>query len=283
MKSLKKVFVLLIFLQLTIYTAQAQKFSEVGLGLGTFLYHGDLTKGVFVFEGFQYSGSLFYRYNISPAFAGKLQFSYGNISSYDYASGFTNRNLHFKSHIAELSLTGQLNIIPLIKKGQPFRKFSPYLFAGVSVFNYNPKAELNGEWYELQPLGTEGQGLAEYEDRDEYKLTQISIPFGIDLRYNLDRKFFLGLELGFRKTFTDYLDDVSTTYADKDLIAAANGDIAAQLSDRRSEILGNTVIFPENGQRGDSKDKDWYYLFNAYITYNFISKKKWKEAKKNPF
>ncbi len=278
MNFLKKMIILVITLS-SIFsnTTQAQKFSEIGLGLGTFLYQGDLTRSIIVMEGFNYSGSLFFRYNFSPALAAKAQVSYGSIGAYDYSVGHRKRNLHFKSHLAEFALTAEIDILPLIMRNRPFGRVSPFLYGGAAVFHFNPKAELNDEWHALQPLATEGQGLAEYPERTPYSLIQISVPFGLDIRYNIDRKFFMGLDLGFRKTFTDYLDDVSTTYVDNDLIEAATGSIAAQLADRR---FGNNG---PGGQRGDSTHQDWYFLFKVYGTYNIMSKETWRAINRNPF
>ncbi len=283
MNTLKSL-ILVLFISCTfINFSQGQKFSEVGLGLGTYLYHGDLTKKLFVMEGFQFSGHLFYRYNFNQAIAAKAQVGYGTISAYDYATGFTLRNLHFKSHIAEFTITGQVDILALIRKDRPLGKLSPFLFVGGGVFNFSPKAEFNDEWHKLQPLGTEGQGMSEFPDREKYKLTQFSIPFGLDLRYNIGRKLFMGFEMGFRKTFTDYLDDVSTTYVDNGLLAAANGELAAELADRSSDIMGEGFLFNVGKQRGDSEDMDWFFLFDFYVTYNFINKRQWKNTKQEMF
>ncbi len=282
MNILTRTILILCLFSLSCQSIYSQKFSEVGLGLGTFIYHGDLTKRLFYLEGFQYSGSLFYRYNFSTAIAAKAQISYGNIQAWDYASGIRNRNLHFKSHIAEFALTGELDIMALLRKGEPIRKISPFLFGGVSVFHFNPKARLDGKWHELQPLGTEGQNLDGY-NRDPYSLIQVAIPFGLDLRHNMSQKFFMGTEIGFRKTFTDYIDDVSTTYVNNALLAASD-PLAAQFADRRSELSQfQNIKFEEGIGRGDSSDKDWFFLFNIYVTYNFISERSWKNSKNEAF
>jgi len=137
---------------------------------------------------------------------------------------------------------------------------------GISGFWFNPQGQLNGKWYNLQPLGTEGQGII--PTRKKYSRIQPAIPYGIGFKYGLDRKWSVGLEFGVRKTFTDYIDDVSTTYFDKELIREQYGDIAAQLSDPSS---GEHPQWTASGQqRGDAKDKDAY----MYMTINVVYKLK---------
>ncbi len=283
MNALKKLMIALGLFCFAIASLQAQKFTEIGLGLGTFVYNGDLTKNSKLVQTYNYSGHLFFRYNFNKAIAAKAEFGFGQISAWDYASAHRRRNLHFKSILAELSIVGQIDILALLKKDGELSTISPFLYGGVAGFYYNPKAKLDGTWHALQPLGTEGQGMAEFPDRKPYSLFQVSIPFGVDLRYNMSRKLFMGVNLGFRKTFTDYLDDVSTSYVDNSALENANGALAAQLADRRGELTGENIHFPEGAQRGDSSNKDWYYVCNVYLTYNFISKRSWKTAKKNAF
>lgn len=259
-------------------TATSQTFSEIGIGVGTFQYQGDLTKNFPILEEFNFAGTIFYRHNFNSSYSAKAQFSYGMISGNDfYSKSAQKRNTDFRSTIAELSLIGQVNLVALIRGDRGLDKLSPYLFAGVSGFYFNPQGKYQGEWYDLQPLGTEGQGLAQYPDKDMYSRFQVSIPFGVDIRYNLSRTVFTGFELGMRKTFTDYLDDVSGTYADNDVIKNDRGEAAAFFADPSG--LGYT----EGRQRGNSKKKDWYSFFNVYFTYNLLSKRDWRYIKKRGF
>jgi hypothetical protein len=121
----------------------------------------------------------------------------------------------------------------------------------------NPKTKYNGEWIDLQELGTEGQGT-ELNSDDRYKLFQFSIPIGVGIKFSLGKFIVLGLEYGVRKTFTDYIDDVkSDTYIDALELSKTNGPLSAKLSNR--SLDGNTF-----GKRGTSTTKDWY--FNTAIT-----------------
>jgi hypothetical protein len=121
------------------------------------------------------------------------------------------RNLSFKSGIMEVSGNVELYPFQLIERFSA-ANLRPYVGAGVGLFRFNPKAKVNGEWVELNPLSLEGQGFSEYPDRKEYKLTQFYIPLTAGIRYRLNDFFLVSLSAIFRKTFTDYIDDVSTTY-----------------------------------------------------------------------
>ena len=132
------------------------------------------------------------------------------------------------------------------------------------MFRFNPQAEYNDRWIDLQPLGTEGQGIKGYEDR--YKLTQISIPFGIGYKFNIWRNFAGAVEWGMRRTFTDYLDDVSTVYVETNKLSSNNGPLSAALADRSLEPLGpdgtNTSM-----QRGETNREDWYIFTGFMLTF----------------
>ena len=105
--------------------------------------------------------------------------------------------------------------------------------------------------------------MAEYPDRRQYKQLDFSIPFGVGAKYALTDQWNIGIEIGARATFTDYLDDVSTTYVDLDVLAANNGTLAADLSNRSGlDVTSGT-------QRGDDGNNDWYFMSGIFISYNF--------------
>lgn len=246
--------------------------SEVGFMLGTSYYLGDLNYSNH-FGLTQPAGGIIYRYNINPRWALKMNALYGEVVGDDASDVGENpdRNLSFESHVLEFSAQMEHNFFRYFT-GSKKSPFSPYIFAGVSVFSYNPKAEYDGEWYELQPLGTEGQGTTAYPDRKEYALTQVSFPFGIGFKWSLSRSLCLGGEWGMRKTFSDYIDDVSTTYADPDVLLAENTEIAMLLADRRVQL--GLEPFEEGIQRGDSKNKDWYSFAGLFLTFKIRGKGK---------
>ncbi|MGQ9863598.1 MAG: DUF6089 family protein [Bacteroidia bacterium] len=213
-------------------------------------------------------------YHFHPHLRARLMFIQGWMGASDSVSvdKFRKwRNLHFKSHITEFSaqLVYEFFATPRLYRFRP--KYSPYIFAGVAIFNFDPKAKASdGKWYRLQPLGTEGQYLNDPSGRTypkPYALTQISIPMGLGVRYTLSRKWDLWFELGLRKTFTDYLDDVSDKYAPPNLMLAQMGPIAAELSDRSGYRAQGSSGYQANDVRGFVNQKDWYVYTGFILTY----------------
>jgi hypothetical protein len=206
------------------------------------------------------------KYKLTESIALHSHVTYGQVRGDDKLTKEpfrNNRNLNFKSNIYELNINFEYSFL-YSRQGGGYRlrgvkrasslEALGYVFAGVGVFKFNPKGQFNDKWYELQPLGTEGQGIS--EGRKKYKRTQVCIPIGIGGRYFFNRRMGIGVEFGIRKTFTDYIDDVSKTYYDKNAITQANGSVAGSLSDPSLNssspqgLLGN--------QRGDAVDNDSY-------------------------
>jgi hypothetical protein len=201
----------------------------------------------------------------------------------EYAKFRYVRNLHFKNNIKEISL---VTIVDLFEnRGNYLRRtlFTPYIFGGVAVFAHNPKAlgpigsEYEGEWIALRPLKTEGKS---------YSLVQFSIPFGLGARYKLTNNFDIALELGYRYTFTDYLDDVAGNYVDPGTLT----DLGRIMADRSLEetaawtkqlrntgVISNPIFTDQYGdhytgygregdQRG-AKSRDLYIVTGFNLTY----------------
>ncbi len=268
---------ILCFLVLTILPLFAHaQYLDAGILLGASNYLGDLSKNssaVYPGETKPAIGVLA-RYNFSDRFGARLGLTYTSVSGRDanvrQDEFIRQRNLSFNSRIVELSLLGEVNL-PGYQPYGLFRPFSPYLFGGVAIFNYNPRTRYLGNWVKLQPLGTEGQGLAQYPGRRRYSTVSLAIPFGAGVKYALTDKLTLGLELGARYTLTDYLDDVSGTYVSYPELLAGNGPLAAALGNRTGELLGKEPVTVLTGtQRGDLSSKDWYFILGATLTYNFI-------------
>lgn len=196
----------------------------------------------------------------------RVAYLHGSVGAYDGGLFGSNnrRNLSFYSDIDELSLVFMYKFQNR-KRGFSKRNFvTPYIFAGVAGFMFNPKTILNGEEYELQPIGTEGQNL-EGAYPEPYQLQQISIPMGIGFMLKITKNFDFGGEIGFRKTFTDYIDDVSTNFPDRDALRADGGEIAVQLSDRSTDPTAHGKA------RGNPENKDWYVYTNLHLTYYFTT------------
>lgn len=256
------------------FSVQAQKSAEIGVVIGASSYFGDLTPHGVQNNTSQYlpAFSFFYRQNMNQTVGFRVNLGYGNISGDDALSdqAYRNeRNFSFKSSILELGLIGEVNLLGFSPGGNG-SAFSPYLFGGIALFHFNPHTEYQGQTVNLQPLGTEGQGMEGFPD--PYKLTQISIPFGGGIKLAINDQINIGMELGFRKTFTDYLDDVSGKYVSYPVLRASNGELAAALGNRTGEFLGTEPVeLAEGALRGNPKKDDWYLMGGFTLSYTIFS------------
>jgi hypothetical protein len=286
-----KIFSTFILLALICFKGFSQK-SEVGISLGGSLFSGDVNPDYAIKET-KPSLSLSYRYYLSNKFTLRSNFLFSTLSGDDYEDMswsvkevyYKVRNLSFRSRIVELSIGAEYYF-----KNQLEKKSSPYLFAGLGCFYFNPQAIYQGTWYNLQPLGTEGQGLP--GSPKKYNRLQAIGIIGAGYKFRLSKKVYLGFEVGLRFTSTDYLDDVSTKYADKGALRA-NGEMSPLLADRSAEkdydfnpyVPGNNFYtksydaygyssingFGQAGdQRGNSKNKDKYLIYNFTLSYRFL-------------
>lgn len=243
--------------------------AEVGIFTGISTYSGDLTESAITYRYSHPSAGIFFRKTIYNNFGLRLGVDYGRLSGSDKHNdtSLMVRNLSFITNLVDAHLLAEYNFFNYDQNG-----FTPYFFAGVSVFHFNPFVyDGSGGKVFLKPLSTEGEGLKEYPNRKPYSLTQISIPFGLGIKYALTSTINLGFEFRINKTFTDYIDDVSTTYVDPAVLLREKGPLAVKYAYRTNE-LGNPLFtqeYPfENGvKRGDPKIKDWYYFTGITISY----------------
>jgi hypothetical protein len=266
-----KRYLLLLFCSLIYFSAQAQ-YLEAGVFAGSSNYKGDLSNGKVNHGEHNVALGLFARYNLSPKFAIRGTLLRGEITGGDYGAPKESvrlRNLNFRSEIIEFGITGEFN---LMNYNIPNKEISsPYLFAGISVFHFNPQAEYRGQWIDLQPLGTEGQNMDSETYGDPYKRFQVAVPFGLGFKFNLNSRANLGVEFGFRKVFTDYLDDVSTAYPD--IASLKDVDpLAAALSYRSPEFAGQPLENPNGDVRGDNKSADSYMFIGLTASVNLTDK-----------
>jgi hypothetical protein len=147
-------------------------------------------------------------------------------------------------------------------------RFTPYVFAGVGAFHFSPYTTYDSQKVYLQPLGTEGQGLPAYPDKKIYSLTQFAIPLGIGLKYKLSERIQIGVEFCSRFLFTDYLDDVSSTYADENELFKGRGQLAVDVSYRGDET-NPSQPYPSGETRGNPKQNDNYYTTSFSLIYVF--------------
>jgi hypothetical protein len=230
---------------------------------------GDLNPGKQFFMP-SFAGGLVFKHNYNARWAWRISALYGNVQADDSRSEVPSqiqRNLSFRSQVIEFSPMLEFNFFPY-EVGNLNRPATPYIFGGFALFRFNPKAEYQGDWVALQPLGTEGQGTVSFPDRKEYSLINAAFPFGIGFKFHAGR-LALAIEWGLRKTFTDYLDDVSTTYVDPDLLYATNGVLAALIADRS---VVNPGEINTGRQRGNPSNKDWYSFAGITLSYKLSRK-----------
>lgn len=248
-------------------TVRSQKM-EWELQLGTLGYAGDLTQSVPSIHALGPSVGLVAQYRFHPQVSIRAGILYGHTGANDKFNKDTllqRRNLSFKTSLAEAHLGVEVNLIDPADS-----KVYPYVFAGLGIYHYNPYAfdETDNKVF-LKPLSTEGQGLPEYPERKEYKLTQLSIPFGGGLKMRVNETFSVGFELGIRKTFNDYLDDVSTRYINYNVLEARKGTKAVEMAFRGITPQGVQAEPVTDDIRGNPKEKDVYY----YMGFRLIFRK----------
>ena len=264
---MKKLLLLFISCFLMIQTSKAQnKISTFHLGAftGISTYSGDLLEK----SSDQIAES-------HPAFGAYLRYSYGEYLSakagvtYGFASGSDLnaehnlrrlRNLSFRSPILEFSVIPEFNTYDFVLPASGY-VLTPFIFVGVGGFWFNPQASYNGQWLDLQPLGTEGQGLSGYPQK--YNRFALSIPHGIGLKFKMSELTTLTWEFGNRFTNTDYIDDLGGFYPDAEVLAEGNGLIAAALSDRTPEYTGLPSTREAGTVRASSQSKD-FFLFSGF-------------------
>lgn len=246
--------------------ATAASRSELGVMVGGMFYIGDMNP-LMPYKNTHLSIGAAYRYNIHTRLTFRANLLYGNVSGYDSGSKsavIQNRNLNFHSEIYEFSAGVEFNYFPF-KLGHDRYKGTAYLMAGLGVFYMNPRTSYNGLDVDLRPLGTEGQGTS-LNGKGYYSQTQLCVPLGVGVKLSLGKRTCLSFEIGIRKTFTDYIDDIkSESYVDPAVLALENGQLAADISNRS----GN-----QYGPRGDSGTKDWYVFSGAMLTFRLGNPRK---------
>jgi hypothetical protein len=260
-----RVFIAICLMPLICWSSFGQ-YAEVGGGFGVAHYRGDIPTQHMGLTQYSPAGSVFWRYNYNPWISVRVAFAGGSFSAFDpvptmNGSSYTSRNLSFRSDFIEMGVQYEWNITGLdIHTG---KRLSPYLFVGINGFYYNPTTNLQGERIALQPLGTEGQVLK--SEGKGYNLLQLGIPIGLGFKYTLTPRTHIGLELGLRKTFSDYLDDVSGAYPEMEAMMNMN-PLAARLSDRSPEVEGGIPMDTKDKMRGNPKNMDAYFVHQFTVS-----------------
>lgn len=256
---------LLLFLSLffLLSAASAQRV-HIGVFGGLAAYNGDLTEKLFPKKVTNGALGITGNYELNDHIMLRAGITYaivGGADRFSKDSVLRARNLAFETTLWEFSLLGEYYLLNLYDT-----KYSPYVFAGISVFHFDPYAyDLNSQKIYLKPLSTEGQGILGYSAKP-YSLNQIAIPFGGGVKFAVTDNLRVGVEMGLRRTFTDYLDDVSTNYVDANDLLAAKGQLAVDMSYRGDDV-GSGPYPAKGSQRGSAKAKDYYYFSGIHLTY----------------
>lgn len=252
------------------FTSRARKFSYVGVNLNAFNYYGDITKEFGRFKSdvsFTRPGfGLHAGYQYKPNLAFRAEFNYGRITGDDEKGegpGLENRNLNFRNDIKEFSIGLSYNFFRAVSANRR-PPFNPYVHVSLAGFLHEPYGEVvdgegkgTGQWEKLRPLGTEGQYI-EGSGVEEYKPFQLAIPFGAGVMMRLPNNFNLSFEVGGRKIFTDYIDDVSGSYPDQ-----------SELSPKAQRFSNKTGGSVETGGVRGGPAKDFYIITQFKLSYIF--------------
>lgn len=263
------------------------QFQELGVGVGNSTYIGELNHtNNTLFQQFdikdsKLSLSLGYRYNFTNMFSLGFSFYHLNIAGYDannsdpvgYDKAFyrKNRNLSFHSSVNQGFVDFRVEPFRTSKSwGNNKMHVSPYIGAGFGFFKFNPKTMYNGQEYELQPLGTEGQGLPGYGSK--YSLFETCIPISLGVRFtDKNRKFGVAIDLTNSITFTDYIDDVSSYYVNPSVVNAnydpAKAALVNALGNRNTFPAGFTEVTFYDQKRGNTESND--YLMSAQVKFSY--------------
>ena len=235
----------------------SQKGIELGGWLGFTHYYGDLQTELAITDP-GLAGGINLRYNFDNRICVKSSVNYGRISASDEDSQNTferQRNLSFYSDIWDFTLQAEFNFLSYIH-GSDDEGFTPYIFAGLSGFSFNPKTNLDDQVFALRDFGTEGQPIGQ-----EYGRFSLAPMVGVGLKWDINIDWSFNVELGIRSSQTDYIDDVSGIYPDLNELRITRGQTAVALSDRS---VGGGIGEPGR-QRGNSRNNDTYVFFGLSI------------------
>lgn len=212
-------FLLLLFYNLSAVEAQE---TEIGFGLGGFKYTGDLARGISI-KSIKPAGTAFFRTNLSKAVSFRIGATAGKLGASDSQTPIdpfaTQRDASFDIFLFEASTVFEYHFLKWRSESTMIR-WTPYFFGGLAIFGISGMGEKPAEYSNIQP----------------------SIPFGFGFKYILNPKWYIGLEYGARKTFFDYLDNVS----------------------------GGDGVF-KNYQYGNKYDNDLYHFIGLSLTYSFYT------------
>ena len=290
---MRKSSILLTIFCALVVSSSAQYSMDFGVNLGASNYVGEtggsgtepkpwLLDMTLAKTNFNFGG--FYRMNFTRNIAAKMSFNFARISGADSLSGIKTqiaRNLSFRTDIVEAVITAEYYFFTMndVSRASNARiDFGSYIFAGGGVALYYPHAQYNNEWYALRPLQTEGS-------QNAYDVMTVVLPMGAGANFTFNKKLKLGIEFGYRFTFTDYLDDISTRYAKEADLPFTQSVLLANRSDEayaRGEAgLPGRGFFNPGTRRGNPDANDGYFLAQISVSYTIVSRNSFSRARYN--
>lgn len=251
------------FIVVLSFVVNAQRI-ELGFTAGGMNYVGDLAPNMVMSES-HFAYGIFGRYNISSSFALTLSRNKGTISGSDQNVAENQfRNLSFKTSIDEYMGVIEFNYLKYAL-GVLDKKYTSYVFLGAGMLRYNPQTYFEGGWVDLRPIQTENVAYSDFT---------VIVPFGIGFKWRFAEAYAFEANLGFRKVFTDYLDDVSSVYPDPVSTAQRKGAKGAMITDRTAELNGNVPQYKVGDKRGNADFNDWYVSAGISFSYRIFAKQK---------
>ncbi|MAQ70015.1 MAG: hypothetical protein CMD23_02840 [Flavobacteriales bacterium] len=260
--KIKNPTIIALTLSLIISAPLISQTNEIGLFAGGSLFHGDVG-----YQNAEYSIlntkpviGLNFKRNFNYHFGLLLSFNKSTIQANDNVSTDEfniNRNIDFKSKINEFSLILEFNFHPYLSRDTDHNTTS-FIFTGISKFYFNPQNKYDGRWYNVQPLTTEGQNSDLYPSREIYSLNGWAIPIGMGYKVNIYNSITLAFNIGWRITWIDYIDDVSTTYVEESILNQTASELANQSNNN----------LPSKFQRGNPYNNDKYGFIGINILYS---------------
>jgi len=287
---MRKLLIAFIFTLIISVSGYSQYYVDYGISAGASNYLGEFGGGEGKGRGFvadmefsftRWTLGGFYRYRLSPKIALKGSLNYIRLSGDDVKSdnpGRKTRNLNFKNDMFEVLVNAEYYIFKVNDVGGTGRyraDFNLYLYGGLGAFYSNPKGQtVAGDWVSLRGLNSEGKS---------YSAINMAIPLGIGFYYTLDRKYRIGMEIGWRTTFTDYIDDASTVYAndydgitnktDQALVDAINAEYyPGEQGNRLSNFIAGS-------KRGNPDNNDSYMTMTVNFSWAIRGRSKFYKAK----
>jgi hypothetical protein len=230
------------------YSIRKERSVIASVGAGTANYFGELTNPGSLGE-VKYGLSLGLEKYFTNRISGRIDATGFRITGSDAKANSDRvvRNLSFSSHNLEMNGSVAVDLLP---NGMRFYQRPVINFYGMIGFGFmymNPKTEYNGEMIALQPLKTEGVSYSRF---------QPVLPMGFGAKLKVSPFLNISIEGGVRKTWTDYMDDISArSYPDP---ATLDSDLARALSNRSG---GAASV------RGNPEADDWYAMFTMKVQY----------------